>query len=36
MAFYGGIWTPRNKLIFEDKIPYWNAQFYPILPLLTL
>jgi len=27
MAFYGGIWTARNKVIFENKMPDWNAQF---------
>jgi len=25
MAFYGGIWTARNKVIFENKMPDWNA-----------
>ena len=36
MTFYRGIWTAKNKLFFEDKMPDWNAQFQLILHCLTL
>jgi hypothetical protein len=31
-----GIWTARNKLMFEDKILDWNVQFQLILHRHTL